>query len=323
MAPDKTGSFSDEITSPLINKDGETVATSVDSDAREPGMKASANISAAKPTAAQIMKSMVALLVATAGALASVAAFLQVPAIIVYVAGGICLLNFPIVTCKERKILLLPSRRVEVKLLQDTERLLKKESQLLGEDIEDLLAVASRFGEVEEELQEVAREQGYNVDELLQLIRENEEIMDMMRENLRQKVIQDVIDIAMRSEKDLHQRVDRVEAKLLALKITVKLEAYGIIFDEDKFLQAVALNPTLMGITGTVRKLIPQYDEHIDDMSIESDKNDVYDMFQMAHDEPQRRGSGLSPERGPPTMSLAKRRSRLAQLARETPVGKE
>ncbi len=111
---------------------------------------------------------------------------------------------------------------------------------------------------------------------------------------MRQKVIQDVIEIVIRSEKGTTQRIDRVEAKLLALKITVKLEAYGITFDEDKFLQAVALNPTLLGIAGTVRKLLPPDEEQVDDISVMSDKDDLYDMFYMARvqqEDLRRRGS--------------------------------
>lgn len=166
----------------------------------------------------------------------------------------------------------------------------------------------------------MARARGFNVNELVELVRRNEETMDLMRvrlgtsfhtvaffvatllttlfapvpslsllllkENLRQKVIEDVIGIVIRSEKESSQRIDRVEAKLLALKITVKLEAYGITFDEDKFLHAVALNPTILGVAGTVRKLLPPDEEHGDDnISIVSDKDDIYDMFYMARED--------------------------------------
>ena len=107
------------------------------------------------------------------------------------------------------------------------------------------------------------------------------------QENLRQKVIQDVIGIVIRSEKQ-NQIIDRVDAKLLALKISVKLESYGVTFDENKFLQAVAINPTLWGVAGTIRKLLPQRidseeGQSIDgDVSVLSDINDIYDMFYMA-----------------------------------------
>ncbi len=102
-----------------------------------------------------------------------------------------------------------------------------------------------------------------------------------------------MIGVTIRSDKDSTQGIDRVEAKLLALKITVKLESYGVVFDEDKFLQAVALNPTLWGVAGTVRKLLLRDEEQSDEASAVSDKDDVYDMFYMSREDQQRRGSAL------------------------------
>ena len=57
-----------------------------------------------------------------------------------------------------------------------------------------------------------------------------------------------MVAIVVRSDQDNDMRFDRVEAKLLSLKITVKLEVYGIGFDEEKFLRAVSLNPSLFGV---------------------------------------------------------------------------
>lgn len=126
-------------------------------------------------------------------------------------------------------------------------------------------------------------------------------------------MIQDVVEIVVRSDKGTDQIIDRVEAKLLALKIAVKLESYGITFDEDKFLRAVALHPTLAGVAATVRRLLPPDDGQVMDddrsvQSIESDKADVYDMFYMSREDQRRRGSRLAarvPEGG--RVSLAKR----------------
>ena len=146
-----------------------------------------------------------------------------------------------------------------------------------------------------------------------------------LQENLRQKVIQDVVAIVLRSEKaSNNQVIDRVEAKLLALKIAVKLEAYGITFDEDKFLRAVALHPTLWGVAATVRRLLPPDDGEADDgrsvQSIESDRDDVYDMFYLSPDAERRRGSRLAArisEGG--YVSLAKRQSSAWERHRPRP----
>lgn len=106
VAADPTGSFPDDITSPLMGKDGATVATSVDSDDRD---SAAGDPTSARPTALQIAKAFAALVVAAAGAATSIASIIFVPEIIVYIAGGICVAHFPFVTYRERKLLSLSS----------------------------------------------------------------------------------------------------------------------------------------------------------------------------------------------------------------------
>lgn len=41
-----------------------------------------------------------------------------------------------------------------------------------------------------EELSAISKKQGYNVDSIVKLVNENEEILDAMKENIRQKVLQ-------------------------------------------------------------------------------------------------------------------------------------
>ena len=106
-------------TDPLLtNKDGAaTVATSVNSDEQRDLWSSYGSSSGGgakkkkknKPTIGQIFKSTCAILITAAGAVASILSFMVAPAIIVYVAGSICLMNFPMVTYKEKKLMMLPS----------------------------------------------------------------------------------------------------------------------------------------------------------------------------------------------------------------------
>lgn len=107
-------------------------------------------------------------------------------------------------------------------------------------------------------------------------------------------MIEDVIGIVMNCGKRSSDQIDRIEARLLALKICVKLEAYGVAFDEDKFSQAVALNPTLYGVVGTIRKLLPPDEENTDDVSIVTDQGDIFDMFHIMSTEIQQREPTLT-----------------------------
>lgn len=99
---------------PLLNKKdygGATVATSVNSDDERRDSESIDDSSGKenKPTTGQIIKSIFAILIAIASAGAAIVSFMLVPEIIVYVAGSLCLMNFPMVTYKEKKILFLPS----------------------------------------------------------------------------------------------------------------------------------------------------------------------------------------------------------------------
>ena len=107
--------LSSEASDPLLNKKdygGATVATSINSDDERRDSE-SIDYSSVKdnnkPTIGQVIKSTFAILIAIASACAAIISFMLVPEIIVYVAGSLCLMNFPMVTYKEKKILFLPS----------------------------------------------------------------------------------------------------------------------------------------------------------------------------------------------------------------------
>ena len=109
-------SFADR--TPLLgNKDGWTVATSMNFEEHEQAVHRTIDLDVAKPTAAQIFKSILVFFVAVAGATVAITLFTSLVisnhelqmTIIVCVSGGLCLLNSPIVAYMEWKILFPPS----------------------------------------------------------------------------------------------------------------------------------------------------------------------------------------------------------------------
>ena len=101
-AATKTNAVADDIVSPLLGKEVDgTVATSVCSDSCNPR-------TIARPTASQALTAAVVAAIVAAGAGASIVSFLLCPVIIVYVAGGVCLFNCPVVIYYQKKIILLP-----------------------------------------------------------------------------------------------------------------------------------------------------------------------------------------------------------------------
>mmetsp|Transcript_25490 Transcript_25490/g.55062 ORF Transcript_25490/g.55062 Transcript_25490/m.55062 type:complete len:192 (-) Transcript_25490:75-650(-) len=115
-----------------------------------------------------------------------------------------------------------------------------------------------------------------------------------MRDNLRQRIVQDIIAIVTRSDTDNDDSIDRSEAKTLALRIQLSLQEYGVVFDTQKFMKAIGDKPTVQKVIGMVQKLFPaikQKKDDDDDSDFDSDEesdddldDEVYDMFYMAEE---------------------------------------
>ncbi|KAL7539393.1 hypothetical protein ACHAXR_009244 [Thalassiosira sp. AJA248-18] len=247
----------------------------------------------AKMCCPQIFKSSLAALIAVAGAAASILCFvIYIPApaddliysIFVYIMAAICLLNSCIMLRNEKKILFtLPASRSSVIDLYCTKKHLKGQINALIDEVEILDRNVARCEEAETKLRGIVEAQSFSVDDLVGLVHENEETMDLIRENLRQKVIFDVVGVIIRDHGNT-QIFESVQAKLLASKIKVKVEYHGIMFEEEKFLHALAMDATFFGAISTVKKMLPggRQPENFDS---------VYDMFYLPNNDQRQIGS--------------------------------
>ena len=128
MASQKATTFADDIITPLLseekvnahkkkysqlqNANRATTESTMSDDLSIGGPEGEDELNddkAPRLTPTQVLKHMAVVLVTGAGAAASVSSFLFSPAILVYVAGGFCLLNTPMVLLKEWKISKIPS----------------------------------------------------------------------------------------------------------------------------------------------------------------------------------------------------------------------
>ena len=238
------------------------------------------------------------------------------PAIMVYVAGGITIANAPYAAFKEVRITKLPSLRSLNNKLREEATRLEKEVDALSEEIDAISPEAERAGAVEEELREIADRQQFNVDRLIDLVNENEDILDQMRDNLRQKITQDIIRIVIKSDVDNDQKFCKVESKMLALKIRIQLQEYGVEFDEmkvsdisskrrtfsrpsrflnilllvlaclnSKFYKVINSDPTIGTVLKIVEKLVPNIGQDDESASEDEDEDrESYDMFRLVSD---------------------------------------
>jgi outer membrane murein-binding lipoprotein Lpp len=215
-------------------------------------------------------------------------ALLLSPSIMVYIAGAITIANAPYSAFKEVRMARIPTIRALNDKLRNEAHRLEAEVDALSEEIDAIAPEAERAGAVEEELREIADRQQFNVDRLIDLVNENEEVLDQMRDNLRQKIVQDIIHIVIKSDVDNDQKFCKVESKMLALKIRIQLQEYGVEFDEMKFYKVMNKCPTVPRVIAIVQKLIPGLGEDDDSAAASDDDEDEdrdnYDMFRLTSD---------------------------------------
>jgi len=202
----------------------------------------------------------------------------------------------PYAVFKEKKIGQLPGlRAMNHRMAEDAARL-EEEVDALAAEIDALGPEADRAAELEGQLRSIAEAQEVNVNKLVDLVKENEEILSRMRDNLRRRILQDIISIVVKSDRDNDETIDRREAVTLALRIRVSLQEYGVSFDSDKFLQVIGRGTTVPAVIGLVQKLLPMEnkrkdaaeegdDDASDDDASVLEEGCLYDMFHMC-DEP-------------------------------------
>lgn len=289
MAAKAASKKAEGMLAPLLSDD-ESSTGSADSDADS---NASSTVSVVKQSPMQKLKSLVVYVGLGGGVAASAAAMVLAPMVMIFVMGGVCIANVPYAVFKERQMGKIPSlRSMNNKMREDANNLADAVDDLSGE-IDLLEPEADRAAAVEEELRGIADKQQVNVDKLVELVKENEIILAKMRDNLRQRIVQDIITIVVKSDKDNDQTIDKQEAKTLALRIRLSLQEYGVEFDSEKFLKAIGSNATVQSVIGIVQKLLPapKQEGDDDDSDYDSDEDsdaspdEMYDMFHMAEDE--------------------------------------
>merc|ERR1712194_559195 len=171
--------------------------------------------------------------------------------------GAIFIANVPYSAYKELRIIKLPAlRRLNMKLREDA-NLLQLAVESLAEEIDGLEPEADRATLVEEELRAMAAEQRVDVERVVRAVKENEFIISEMKDNLRHRIVQDVLKIVVTTDQDKDGRFSKVDTKMMVLKMHLQLQGYGVEFDEEKFYKVMNKDPTIADTIQIVKNLIP------------------------------------------------------------------
>jgi len=269
---------------PLLDDD----ESSADSDDTGSHSSSSSKVEYEKKGPIDKLKSLAVYVGLGLGVVACAGAMVISPAIPIYVMGGLTLANIPYAALKERSIGKMPALRSMNNKLREEANQLEENVDQLSEEIDALEPEADRGAAVEEELRAIASKQKVNVDTLIELVKENEVVLQKMRENLRQRVVQDIIGIVIKSDKDNDHSIDQQEAKMLALKIRIHVQEYGVVLDIDKFLKAIGNDATVPGVINMVQRLMPCVGSGKDgnkgsgsDSDDDSDEDSAFDMFRI------------------------------------------
>lgn len=198
---------------------------------------------------------------------------------ILAIAAGTCLLLTPVVWINEWKLLRYPSMRRTVNSLRREANNLQREINFLNLEVNELQTEIKGMEEGNERLMNVKMIQGKNLEEIVDLVRENQEILDEMREYLRQAVLQDIIKSILRSDVDRDCKLNREEAEALKRRLKISLDAYGVVFDVEKFHRAIGLSPSLFNVITIVKRLLPDENNRLSSFYsvVSDDEGDIDD----------------------------------------------
>lgn len=218
-------------------------------------------------------------LVLAAGVAASAAAMIEIHQVVVYVAGAFSILSVPLVADAEYKIAKQVGLRFASNRLREQAELLKKERQILTDEINELKSLVDSLGGIEENLNQICKTQGCNCDKMVSLVKENEYTLMQMRKCLREVAMVDVTRIVLTHDRNNDRKICEKELSKLVIALRIRLEAQGIDLDVDKFKAMVRKDDDIAHVIKLLGKIM--FDDHFDqerlsaadDMSCEQKEN--------------------------------------------------
>lgn len=203
------------------------------------------------------------------------------------------MVNSPTVASRQLSIAKSKGVRSSVNRIRKEVEILKHEVDFLLNSVDDLQAEADVLIGLEGDLNEIATTQGKNVDEIIELVNENEVVLDQMKGNLRQTFVAAVATVVIRTDKDGDMKISAKELPLLALRLQILLEPYGINLDTNKFEAMIEEDNDISHVLKFCADVLFQDEEKDDD-----DDNDSADSELTFDFEAYCKGLGQDEERG-------------------------
>ncbi|KAL3775901.1 hypothetical protein HJC23_000331 [Cyclotella cryptica] len=175
--------------------------------------------------------------VAAASVATSVGAMIISPVNVVYAAGGLSCFIGPYAFFQQRRL-------TDVIALQETHQALSAEVDRLGrenerlrEAVDKLSETVDRLEDVEQALDVITQTQGQSIEALEEQVNDNREILSKMQSNLKANVLQNLLQVVIRSDKDDNMTIEDHEIGGLITRIQ---GINGVEVHEDRFREAIS-----------------------------------------------------------------------------------
>jgi len=175
-------------------------------------------------------------IVAAASVATSVGAMILSPVNVVYAAGGLSCFIGPYAFFQQRRL-------TDVIALQETHNALSAEIDRLASEndrlhnaVADLSKTVDRLEDCEQALDTITSMQGQSIKALEEQVQDNREILSQMESNLKANVLQNLLQLVIRSDKDGDSMIDEREIESLIKRIE---KTQGVLVRKDRFIHVI------------------------------------------------------------------------------------
>lgn len=166
----------------------------------------------------------------------SVTAMILSPARMVFIAGAFTSVVGPYAYYQQTKLTdIMALKETHAAITREVDRL-ESENIRLNETVGKLSSTMDKLEDVEGALDVITQTQGQSVDAFREQVKENREIMEQMRKNHRANMLQNLLQVVIRSDQDDNMQIEEDEIAPLIGRIK---KINGVEVMEDRFAEAI------------------------------------------------------------------------------------
>ena len=178
------------------------------------------------------------------------------PSLIVYIAGGLSSVIGPYAYYQQTKLTdILALKETHEAVKREVDRL-SQENIRLNQTVVELSDTIDRLEDVEQALDVITQTQGQSVDAFAEQVKENRDILGQMQKNLKANVLQNLLQVVIRSDRDDNMQIELDEIDPLITRIK---KINGVEVREDKFREMItASGGSLSNVMDIIKNLMAE-----------------------------------------------------------------